>query len=65
MYSPVFASRAWAVLGRHTWSTSVDKCSAIAFGGDLLEIDDEFVRVVLREGHDLGTKERENVISDD
>jgi hypothetical protein len=43
----------------------MDEHGAVAIGSNLLEIDDELVRVVLGESHDLGAKEGEDVVGDD
>lgn len=41
------------------------KNGTVAIGSDLLEVNNELVRVVLRKGHDLGTKEGEDMVGDD
>ena len=43
----------------------MNKDGTIAVGSDLLKVDDQLVRVVLRKGHNLGTKEGEDMVGDD
>lgn len=65
MCLPPFTSRARAGLSGHTRCTGMDKDGTITIGSDLLEIDDELIRVVLGKGHDLGAEKGENVVGDD
>lgn len=60
---PRFASSAGTIGGSKARQTGVNKSRATSFFVNPLEIDDEFVKVVLRVGEDLGSKKCKDVIS--
>jgi hypothetical protein len=59
---PRFASSAGTIGRSEARQTGVNKSSAISFLVNLLEVDDEFIEIMLRVRENLGTKECKDVI---
>lgn len=62
MHPPCLASRSWTLRCRQTRRASMNKCCAIATLVDLLEIDDQFARIMLGVCEDLCTEQGDNMV---